>query len=933
MLNAEHRTSGDKLSGARRWRLRLTIIAAIMALTSAPAWAQCVPAPPVPSDPPAPLTVSGGMVCEESDVTRSANATVLNVANGSYTGTNVILDATGQSAIVVGTNGIVSLTGGSVKASGGHAYGIDVQNSGIVSLSSGVLETYGTYGFGIKMVSGSLTASNYSITTFGDNSDGFVLEGAASVTLENLQITTHLSSSSGIEAGLGATVEGSNVTIRTGQSGADFTEGVRISDATVTLRDSDIEVVGADSVGILVNQGEFNGENIRISVDSELNTYLAAGIFVAPGGKATITGGEISTSGRETHALFADGGIIQLEGANVSATGPASSAIYLNNISPGLYGLVEVTGGSLASLQAPLILAEGGAGEVDLNGPIILSPASIAGRDMLALVTELGGFNGDLTFTLNDVTTATGDIDVIGTGNSFSGSFNSSVWTGDLMAETGNTASLSLNGSTWTGRATDVTSIVLNPTSIWNITGSSNAGTVDNAGLAAFDPAAVGFPTLTATDYIGQGGRLGLNTQLDADGSPSNLLIVDGGSASGTTGILISNAGGAGAQTTGDGIRVIQAINGGTTDADAFALGARAAAGAYEYLLFRGGGAGSDDWFLRSHLIEPAEPDVPLFRPEVPLYMSIPTLARQMGLATLGTLHERVGEQMNIVPQAVQDDYTNGVWARVLAQSGSSSWQGPMNVRAGEIGLVGLHAGMDVYRAEHEDGHRDHLGLYGAYTHQTSRIEGFALGQDQIAVGKVDLTGPAIGAYWTHYGPTGGYIDGVLQLNFFGAAGISDFGARLDTTGLGFTASLETGYPFDLGNGFELEPQGQLVYQTISVKDGRDAFSPVSIAAADALTGRLGVRLQHSLTNEETLFQPYAKANLWHGFGGTDVSTFGPSSFGNEFGDTALELGAGFTAKINETMSLYGHVDHRWSLGGQESSRSTQGALGVRVNW
>lgn len=256
-----------------------------------------------------------------------------------------------------------------------------------------------------------------------------------------------------------------------------------------------------------------------------------------------------------------------------------------------------------------------------------------------------------------------------------------------------------------------------------------------------------------------------------------------------------------------------------------------------------------------------------------------------------------------------------------------------MNVRASETVLVGLHAGMDLYRAENDDGHRDHLGLYGAYTSQTSRIEGFALGRDQLAAGKVDLGGPALGAYWTHYGPTGWYIDGVLQVNLFNAAAISDYGTRLDTTGYGFTASLETGYPFDLGNGFELEPQGQLIYQSVAVTDGRDAFSSVSIAGADALTGRVGLRLQHTGTHEDTLLQPYAKANLWHNFGGTDVSTFGPTSLGNGFGGTALELGAGFTAKIIETVSLYGHLDHRWSLGGQERSSATQGALGVRVNW
>ena len=101
----------------------------------------------------------------------------------------------------------------------------------------------------------------------------------------------------------------------------------------------------------------------------------------------------------------------------------------------------------------------------------------------------------------------------------------------------------------------------------------------------------------------------------------------------------------------------------------------------------------------------------------------------------------------------------------------------------------------------------------------------------------------------------------------------------------------------------------------------------------DALTGRLGLRLQYTTTHGDTLVQPYAKANLWHGSAGTDSTTLGSTRFDNGFGNTALELGAGFTAKVNDTVSLFGHLDHRWSLGGREQSSTTQGALGFRVNW
>src|SRR5262249_62357602 len=109
--------------------------------------------------------------------------------------------------------------------------------------------------------------------------------------------------------------------------------------------------------------------------------------------------------------------------------------------------------------------------------------------------------------------------------------------------------------------------------------------------------------TLKAMTYTGTGGTIGLNTFLGADGSPSNLLIINGGMATGSTLMRITNTGGPGVETTGNGILVVNAINGGTTTPAAFSLaGGRVTAGAFDYFLFRGGvSPGSQDsWFLPS---------------------------------------------------------------------------------------------------------------------------------------------------------------------------------------------------------------------------------------------------------------------------------------------------------------------------------------------
>jgi autotransporter family porin len=107
--------------------------------------------------------------------------------------------------------------------------------------------------------------------------------------------------------------------------------------------------------------------------------------------------------------------------------------------------------------------------------------------------------------------------------------------------------------------------------------------TVTNAGLIDLTNGGSGVTdTLTiAGNYVGSGGRLALQTVLGGDGSPSDRLVVSGAGAtgSGSTSIAVTNVGGAGALTLVDGIQVVQAANGATTQPGAFMQAGPIAAG------------------------------------------------------------------------------------------------------------------------------------------------------------------------------------------------------------------------------------------------------------------------------------------------------------------------------------------------------------------
>lgn len=99
--------------------------------------------------------------------------------------------------------------------------------------------------------------------------------------------------------------------------------------------------------------------------------------------------------------------------------------------------------------------------------------------------------------------------------------------------------------------------------------------------------------TANASTWTGGGGVVQLDTVLAADGSPSDKLHVTG-AISGTTLLQISNLGGAGAQTTGDGILVVQADS--ANAANSFALASPVIVGGFQYQLKQVGA----NWYLAS---------------------------------------------------------------------------------------------------------------------------------------------------------------------------------------------------------------------------------------------------------------------------------------------------------------------------------------------
>ena len=533
----------------------------------------------------------------------------------------------------------------------------------------------------------------------------------------------------------------------------------------------------------------------------------------------------------------------------------------------------------------------------------------------------------------------------------------------------------------------------------------SVTGPVTNSGVIAPGSATPGFsgsPMGAFTingNYAGVSGTMAINTMLGGDGSPSDRLVISGAgtTATGATTVHVTNVGGLGAETTGNGIQVVSAVSGAMTAPGAFALPAgELRAGAFDYDLFRGGVSGSaNDWFLRSDFVVPlvpigpslpTNPSVPLvpigpslpstpppdplppgiafpiIGPELATYGVVQPLARQLGLSILGTLDDRTGDTYQpddcaVAPAIAPDSlptrkgavpgpcplFSPSVWGRFFGQTIHNHYQAFADPSAsGDLG--GFQGGIDLLRGPVIPGGYDRAGLYGAYGDVNADVNGLVTNPAATAyvlnhTGSMNLNSWSAGGYWTHVGPGGWYLDAVLQGTWYYGSASTQF-ARLNTDGTGFIASLEGGYPFSwpqLGPGFVIEPQGQILWQKVSFRHDYDGLGDVALGDTTGPSGRIGLRTKWTIaTAGGQVWQPYLRANLWRDWGADANAVYSGTDIVPLLSQTTmLELGGGLTGRINANVSVFANVDYEFAVGAADGEKrnGVRGAFGAKYTW
>ncbi|MEJ6189063.1 calcium-binding autotransporter Cah [Escherichia coli] len=434
--------------------------------------------------------------------------------------------------------------------------------------------------------------------------------------------------------------------------------------------------------------------------------------------------------------------------------------------------------------------------------------------------------------------------------------------------------------------------------------------------------APVTFHKLTTSNLTGQGGTINMRVRLDGSNT-SDQLVINGGQATGKTWLAFTNVGNSnlGVATSGQGIRVVDAQNGATTEEGAFALSRPLQAGAFNYTLNRDS---DEDWYLRSENA---------YRAEVPLYTSMLTQAMDYDRILAGSRSHQTGVngENNSVRLSIQGGHlghdNNGGIARGATPESSGSY-----------GFVRLEG--DLLRTE-VAGMSLTTGVYGAAGHSSVDVKD----DDGSRAGTVRDDAGSLGGYLnlTHTS-SGLWADIVAQgtrHSMKASSDNNDFRAR----GWGWLGSLETGLPFSITDNLMLEPQLQYTWQGLSLDDGQDNAGYVKFGHGSAQHVRAGFRLgSHNDmtfgegTSSRDILRDSAKhsvselpVNWWvqpsaiRTFSSRgDVSmgtaaagsnmTFSPSRNG-----TSLDLQAGLEARVRENITLGVQAGYAHSVSGSSA--------------
>ncbi|BCU89248.1 autotransporter [Yersinia pseudotuberculosis] len=449
-------------------------------------------------------------------------------------------------------------------------------------------------------------------------------------------------------------------------------------------------------------------------------------------------------------------------------------------------------------------------------------------------------------------------------------------------------------------------------------------GNVENHGNLIMPNALTGgdFGTFTIDgNYTGAEGMITFNTILAGDTSVTDRLVITGGTA-GQSYVTVNNIGGVGARTF-EGIKIIDV---GGDSAGQFTLNGRAVGGAYEYFLYQGGASTPDDgdWYLRTQADDR--------RPEPASYTANLAAANNMFVTRLS---DRMGETL-YTDVFTGEQKTTSLWLRNEgSHNRSRDDSGELHTQDNRYVM---QLGGDVAQWSRNAQDLWRVGVMAGYANSSSSTVAKVAGYR--STGSVD--GYSVGIYgsWLadNADDTGAYVDSWVQYSWFdnNVSGQDLAAEKYDSKG--FTASVEGGYAFKVGESvsqsYFIQPKAQVVWMGVKADDHTETNGTVISGDGNGnIQTRLGAKAFINPSDKAKVsgpaFKPFVEANWIH-----NTKDFGTTLDGvtvKQAGTANIaELKLGVDGQINNQLNLWGNIGQQV---GNKGYSETSVVLGVKYNF
>ena len=303
-------------------------------------------------------------------------------------------------------------------------------------------------------------------------------------------------------------------------------------------------------------------------------------------------------------------------------------------------------------------------------------------------------------------------------------------------------------------------------------------------------------------------------------------------------------------------------------------------------------------------------------------YINTAKVNMNLGFESLAPLNERRGEN-----NFNSSDEKSQAWARVLGKHTKDEGKERFNF---ETNVYGVQAGYDFSIKNSENGKR-YTGFYFTNTEAKTNFEDRYRAENGIVVadkytGKAKTKDFSLGLSTTKYYNNGLYLDLAGQFSFIKNKYNSRDEVVANQKGNAFGLSVETGKSYKLGTNWAIQPQVQLVYQYLKLKDFKDDVREVHYGNDSVLRARAGVK---ALYNDKF----YTVANIWNDFNNKTEANVGLDKVEEKYSSTWGEIGLGVQIPITNNAYVYTDLKYERSFTSKPKHNGYRGTVGFKYTF